>query len=191
MLHGVNIIRAASPALSLETTRTVGRRSARCRGVELSQGWGWGRGCSAIQPEPSLFFLVAIFRLVSRSAGACGERLFASGKGVPRLEHTPYTPMTPPRADVIRHDTAAPWLRSKPDPVTGDPSQAYRVTWTCLSRITIMLVPRQSPIGRKDLRPDCKRVSCPLHCRPGTRIGLCSSAEYLLGRLGRSQWQPI
>ena len=56
---------------------------------------------------------------------------------------------------------------------------------------SITLVPRQSPIGCKDLRPDCRRFSCPLHCGPGTRIGICSSAECLLGRLGRSQWQPI
>ena len=34
--------------------------------AELSEGWGVEAWCSAIQPEPSHFFLVAIFCLVTR-----------------------------------------------------------------------------------------------------------------------------
>ena len=34
----------------------IASRSARCRGAELSEGWGAGWGLSTIQPEPSHFF---------------------------------------------------------------------------------------------------------------------------------------
>ena len=51
MLSGVSIMRADPSALSLGVTRTAGRRSARCQGVELSKGGGGGAWCSAIRAE--------------------------------------------------------------------------------------------------------------------------------------------
>ena len=90
-------MRADPSALSLGVTRTAGRRSARCQGVELSKGGGGGAWCSAIRAERAHCFGRYFLSSHEEAQVLADGRLSADGvvgciSARPRTPHMPSTP---------------------------------------------------------------------------------------------------